>query len=182
MTWKGYLLLGAVVVPLALAARWGGDAEVKGSRFNPAPDAVEYAAEAQSLARTGQIFLQIGPYRVRPRFPPGWPLLIAPAVRFGVQGRELWRITAIFGALLAWLVAGVTAGATGELSPHLPSPLLPASPPPLREKREQLVEESLESPLSPGGRGGGRERGGWGSEGSHSTHPAASSRAASRAA
>jgi hypothetical protein len=165
MTWKGYLVLGAVVVPLALAARWGGDAEVKGSRFNPAPDAVEYAAEAQSLARTGQIFLQIGPYRVRPRFPPGWPLLIAPAVRFGVQGRELWRITAIFGALLAWLLAAVAAGAVAALDPHHPGPLLPASPRPLREKREQLAEESSESPLPPGGRGGGRERGGWGSEG-----------------
>jgi hypothetical protein len=178
MTWKGYLLLGAVVVPLALAARWGGDAEIKGSRFNPAPDAVEYAAEAQALARTGQIFLQIGPYRVRPRFPPGWPLLIAPAVRFGVQGRELWRITAVFGALLAWLLAGVAAGAAGALgpryfSPNNPDPLLPASPPSLTGRRgsslSELAEDSLEnvpeSPLSPGGRGGGRERGGWGSEG-----------------
>src|SRR4029077_14420258 len=79
--------------------------------------------------------------------------------------RELWRITAVFGALLAWLLAGVAAGAAAALGPHLPNPLLPASPPPLREKREQLAEESSESPLSPGGRGGGRERGGWGSEG-----------------
>src|ERR1700709_461961 len=141
MTWKGYLLLGAIVVPLALAARWTGDAGQKGARFSPAPDTVEYAAEAQSIARTGQIFLQIGPYRVRPRFPPGWPLLIAPAIRAGMQGRELWRITAIFGALLAWLLGVVAAVATGALRPHHPGPLLPASPPTHREKREQFVEE-----------------------------------------
>jgi hypothetical protein len=170
MTWRGTLLLGAIVVPLALAARWTGNAELKGARFSPAPDTVEYAAEAQSLARTGQIFLQIGPYRVRPRFPPGWPLLITPAIRLGVQGRELWRVTAIFGALLAWLLGAVAAGLTAALSPHHPDPLLPASPPSRREKREESlgksVEASSENPLSPGGRGGGWERGGWGSEGS----------------
>src|ERR1700760_4693577 len=109
MTTRGSLLLlalGVVVVPLALAVRWGGDAELKGSRFHPWPDTVEYAAEAQSLARSGQVSLQIGPYRVRPRFPPGWPLLLAPAVRLGMEGQNLWRITGVFGALLAWLVGG----------------------------------------------------------------------------
>ncbi|HEX4497187.1 MAG TPA: hypothetical protein VIE43_16060 [Thermoanaerobaculia bacterium] len=120
MTWKGTLLLGAILVPLALAARWTGNAELKGARFSPAPDTVEYAAEAQSLARTGQIFLQIGPYRVRPRFPPGWPLLIAPAIRLGVQGRDLWRVTAIFGALVAWLLGAVAAGLTARVSPLPP--------------------------------------------------------------
>jgi hypothetical protein len=115
MTWKGYLLLGALVVPLALAARWTGNATQKGARFSPAPDTVEYAAEAQALARTGQVFLQIGPYRVRPRFPPGWPLLIAPGVRLGMEGRDLWKITPIYGALLAWLIGAAAAAATGAL-------------------------------------------------------------------
>ena len=68
----------------------------------------EYAAEAQSLARTGQAFLQVGPYRVRPRYPPGWPLLLAAAIRSGVAGRDLWRITALFGAALAWLLGRPT--------------------------------------------------------------------------
>src|SRR4051794_19387857 len=107
------VVLAALVVPLALAARWGGDAEAKGSRFHPWPDAVEYAAEAQSLARTGQAFLQVGPYRVRPRYPPGWPLLLAAAIRSGVAGRDLWRTTALFGAALAWLL-GMAAAATTE--------------------------------------------------------------------
>jgi hypothetical protein len=110
------VVLVALVVPLALAARWGGDAEAKGSRFHPWPDAVEYAAEAQALARTGQAFLQVGPYRVRPRYPPGWPLLLAAAIRLGVEGRDLWRITALFGAALAWLLAMVAAATTAALS------------------------------------------------------------------
>ncbi len=177
MTWKGYLLLGALVVPLALAARWTGDAGQKGARFSPAPDTVEYAAEAQALARTGQVFLQIGPYRVRPRFPPGWPLLIAPAIRAGMQGRELWRITGIFGAALAWLLAVIAATATAALRPHHPGPLLPSPPPSLTGRRGSgllgladslgsSAEDLPESPLSPGEGGGwGRERGGWGSEG-----------------
>jgi hypothetical protein len=132
MTRRGYLLLavlGAVVVPLALAVRWGGNAELKGSRFHPWPDTVEYAAEAQALAQTGTVFLQVGPHRVRPRYPPGWPLLIAAALRMGVQARDLWRITAPFGAALAWLLAVMAAAVTRALGPHHPGPLLPASPP-----------------------------------------------------
>jgi len=115
MSWPRYLLLAAAVVPLALAVRWGGNAKAKGSRFYPWPDTVEYAAEAQSLARSGQVFLQIGSYRVHPRYPPGWPLLIAPAIRFGMEGQDLWRLTALFGAALAWLLGAVAARATAAL-------------------------------------------------------------------
>jgi hypothetical protein len=167
MSWPRYLLLAAVVVPLALAARWGSNAEAKGSRFHPWPDTVEYAAEAQSLARSGQVFLQIGPYRVRPRYPPGWPLLIAPAIRLGMEGQDLWRLTALFGAALAWLLGAVTAGATAALGPHHPGPLLPSPPPSLTGRRGRQADSLSSSPLSPGEGGGwGRERGGWGSEGS----------------
>jgi hypothetical protein len=167
MSWPRYLLLAAVVVPLALAARWGGNAEAKGSRFHPWPDTVEYAAEAQSLARSGQVFLQIGPYRVRPRYPPGWPLLIAPAIRFGMEGQDLWRLTALFGAALAWLLGAVAARTTVALGgPHHPVPLLPSPPPSLTGRRGRSLLGLLKSPLSPGEGGGrGRERGGWGSEG-----------------
>ncbi len=166
MSWQRTLLLGAIVVPLALATRWGGGGEAKGSRFHPWPDAVEYAAEAQTIARSGQVFLQIGPYRERPRFPPGWPLLIAPAIRLGMQGQDLWRLTALFGAALAWLLAGVTAWAVGPHDPgHQPDPLLPSPPPSLTGGRGRPAETVL-SPLSPGEGGGrGRERGGGGSEG-----------------
>src|SRR4051794_10005708 len=142
MTWRAYLLLAVlalVIVPLALVARWGGNAELKGARFSPWPDTVEYAAEAQALARTGQVFLQVGPYRVRPRFPPGWPLLLAPAIRSGMAGQDLWRITGVFGALLAWLLGAVAAWATAVLGGPparalTPGPSPVPSPLPHRER------------------------------------------------
>ncbi|MFL6259808.1 MAG: hypothetical protein ACJ76Y_08875 [Thermoanaerobaculia bacterium] len=159
MTWKTCLLLGVVIVPLALATRWGGNAELKGARFSPWPDTVEYAAEAQSLARSGQVYLQIGPYRVRPRFPPGWPLLLAPGVRLGMAGQELWRITGVLGALLAWLIGVAAAWATAALGPPsqtlTPGPSPDPSPLPHRERGEMQERIQGFSPSSPGE--GGRE-------------------------
>ena len=104
-----------MVIPLAVWARWNGAVEPKGTRFHPWPDTVEYAAEAQALARSGQVYLQIGPHRVRPRYPPGWPLLLAPALRLGVEGQDLWRVTALFGAGLAWLLGYLAARASRSL-------------------------------------------------------------------
>jgi|GEM_PF-2648863 len=166
MSWKRGLLFALVVIPLALATRWGGDAEAKGARFHPWPDTVEYAAEAQALARTGRVFLQIGPHEVRPRFPPGWPLVIAGAVKLGVQGQDLWRISGVFGAVLAWMLAVMAAGATEALGPHHPGPLLPASPPPSgrRGRKAKTIGPLLVSPL-PVREGGGEGRGA-GGEGS----------------
>jgi hypothetical protein len=169
MSWKRGLLFALVVIPLALATRWGGDAEAKGARFHPWPDTVEYAAEAQALARTGRVFLQIGPHEVRPRFPPGWPLLIAGAVRLGVEGQDLWRISGVFGAALAWLLAMAAAYAAAALGPHHPDPLLPSPPPSLTGRRGRKAGErfgiaGLVSPL-PVREGGGEGRGA-GGEGS----------------
>src|SRR5919205_4188887 len=115
MNWQRPALLAIVILPLALWARWHAAPEPKGARFHPWPDAVEYAAEAQALARSGEVYLQIGPHRVRPRYPPGWPMLIAPAIRLGVEGQNLWRITALFGAALAWLLAILAARTTEVL-------------------------------------------------------------------
>ena len=157
MSWKRGLLFALVVIPLALATRWGGDAEAKGARFHPWPDTVEYAAEAQALARTGRVFLQIGPHEVRPRFPPGWPLLIAGAVRAGVEGQDLWRISGVFGAALAWLLAISAAGATGALGPHHPGPLLPSPRLPPSQGEEGEKRDVPPLPVREGGRD--RERG-----------------------
>jgi 4-amino-4-deoxy-L-arabinose transferase-like glycosyltransferase len=109
-------LLAALILPLALWTRWHAAPEPKGARFHPWPDTVEYAAEAQALARSGEAYLQIGPHRVRPRYPPGWPMLIAPAIWLGAEGQNLWRITALFGAALAWLLAILAARTTEALS------------------------------------------------------------------
>jgi 4-amino-4-deoxy-L-arabinose transferase-like glycosyltransferase len=109
-------LFAILILPLALWTRWHASPEPKGARFHPWPDAVDYAAEAQALARSGEVYLQVGPHRVRPRYPPGWPMLIAPAIRLGVAGQNLWRVTALFGAALAWLLAFVAARTTEALS------------------------------------------------------------------
>ena len=113
---RRYRVLGAavlvlVVAPLALAARWRWAATADGPQLRPRPDALEYAAAAQAIAAEGRYYLQVGPYRVRPRYPPGWPLVLAAALRLGVAGDRLWRVTGVFGAGLASLLALVAASA-----------------------------------------------------------------------
>ena len=111
------LVLLLTVASLALWARWGWASPQEGPRFFPRPDALEYAASAQAIAQTGEIFLQIGPYRVRPRYPPGWPMLLAVAVRLGVAGDQLWRVAGLFGAALAGLLALLAGRAAQALAP-----------------------------------------------------------------
>jgi hypothetical protein len=116
MTPRGLLLLAVLVLPVALWARWHGAPEASGPFFSPRPDALEYAATAQAIAQTGRVYLQIGPYRVRPRYPPGWPLLLAAALRSGLAATDLWRVAGVFGALLAWLLAVVAAWCVRSLT------------------------------------------------------------------
>lgn len=107
----------AVVLPLALAARWRWAAVPDGPQLRPRPDALEYAAAAQAIAQEGRYYLQIGPHQVRPRYPPGWPLVLAAAVRLGVAGDDLWRVPGIFGAALASLLGLLAASAVFRLRP-----------------------------------------------------------------
>jgi hypothetical protein len=108
-------VLVLLIAPLALAARWRWAAAPDGRQLRPRPDALEYAAAAQAIAAEGRYYLQVGPYRVRPRYPPGWPLVLAGAVRLGVPGDRLWMITGVFGAGLACLLALVAASAVWRL-------------------------------------------------------------------
>jgi hypothetical protein len=111
------LLLAVLVLPAAIAARWQGVGEGGGPRFHPRPDALEYVAAAQAIAQTGRIYLQVGPLQVRPRYAPGWPLLLATTLRAGVKGPDLWRVTGLFGAALALLLAAVASSAVLALAP-----------------------------------------------------------------
>ncbi|HEX3527693.1 MAG TPA: hypothetical protein VH988_11540 [Thermoanaerobaculia bacterium] len=124
MTFRRLLLLAVLVLPVALWARWHGSPEAAAPFFHPRPDALEYAASAQAIAQSGRFYLQVGPYQVRPRYPPGWPLVLAGALRTGVDGTDLWRVTGIFGALLAWLVAAVVACVVAAYAAGGAGPLL----------------------------------------------------------
>src|ERR1700694_5879364 len=114
------LAAAAVVVrvaPLALAARWRWAETPDGRQLRPRPDALEYAAAAQAIATEGRYYLQVGLYRVRPRYPPGWPMVLAVAVRLGIAGDQLWRVAGVFGAGLASVLALLAAGAGWGVRP-----------------------------------------------------------------
>jgi len=116
MVLRRLLLLAVLVVPAALWARWHGSPEAAAPFFHPRPDALEYAASAQAIAQSGRFYLQVGPDQVRPRYPPGWPLVLAGALRSGVDGTDLWRVAGVFGAVLAWVVAAVVYGAVRSIN------------------------------------------------------------------
>ena len=99
------MLLILVVVPLATLVRWQLCNRGWGPSFLPHPDSLEYAAGAQSIAHYDDYFLQVGPHRVPPRYPPGWPWLLSLAVRAGVPGESLWKVTAMAGALVSLTLA-----------------------------------------------------------------------------
>jgi len=121
LAWTGVPATVVLACTLALAARWHWAPGWEGPSFRPRPDALEYAASAQALARGDGFHLQVGPYRVRPRYAPGWPMMLAPAAAAGVAGESLWRVTGLFGALqsvlltaLAWWGVGVAGGRSQE--------------------------------------------------------------------
>jgi hypothetical protein len=114
------VLLAPAIFTVALWCRWHSPSPEAGALFYPRPDALEYAAAAQSLADSGEFYLQVGPLRVRPRYPPGWPMFVAAAIRSGVAGENLWRTGAIFGAALAVLLALAAAGSAWWLASRSP--------------------------------------------------------------
>jgi hypothetical protein len=105
----------AIVVVCALVARATSAAgRENGRAFEPWPDALEYVAGAQSLVQDGSYLLTVGADRVRPRYPPGWPLVLAAFLVAGVGATELWVVTAAIGVVNAGLV-GFIAWRLGRL-------------------------------------------------------------------
>lgn len=109
---------------LALLCRWWLGDNGSGTVFLPRPDALEYAAAAQGIAQDGRYLLQIGPLRIPPRYAPGWPMALAPALRLGIAPTALWRLTGLCGAGLAVLL-GL---ASGRLTSRTASPQRAAAP------------------------------------------------------
>lgn len=102
-------LMAVFALGLGLVLRWDLFYRNSGRIFVPRPDSLEYVAGAQAIVQHGRYFLQVGPYEVRPRYPPGFSMVLALPLAAGLPAEELWRLKSAAGCLVAcllgWLVA-----------------------------------------------------------------------------
>ena len=78
---------GTLCFVLALLFYYGAVLRIKLNRtdfldLNPYPDAVEYFAQANSILKEGSPTIQIGYDKLPSRYPPGYPILTIPWLRF----------------------------------------------------------------------------------------------------
>ena len=78
---------GTVCFVLALLFYYGAVLRIEFNRtdfldLNPYPDAVEYFAQANSILKEGSPTIQIGYGKLPSRYPPGYPILTIPWLRF----------------------------------------------------------------------------------------------------
>jgi len=92
---------------LALLFYWGAVLRIDFKRtdfldLNPYPDAVEYFAQANSILKEGAPTIQIGYEKLPSRYPPGYPILMIPWLRFLPHNGILapFRTNQTIGALL----------------------------------------------------------------------------------
>jgi hypothetical protein len=92
---------------LALLFYWGAVLRIDLKRtdfldLNPYPDAVEYFAQANSILKQGAPTIQIGYDKLSSRYPPGYPILMIPWLRFLPHNGILapFRTNQTIGALL----------------------------------------------------------------------------------
>lgn len=79
--------IGILCLVLALLFYWGAVLRIDFKRtnfldLNPYPDAVEYFAQAKSILKEGAPTIQIGYDKLPSRYPPGYPILMMPWLRF----------------------------------------------------------------------------------------------------
>jgi len=111
----------ALVLVVAATVRWSPPPTVADLR--PRPDALEYEEAARSLAAGRGYVLEIDGQAYPPRYPPGFPLMMAPvlAVAGDAPGTGVWvvwasALVAVAGtAWLATLAAGPLAGVAAAL-------------------------------------------------------------------
>ncbi len=92
---------------LALLFYWGAVLRIDFNRtdfldLNPYPDAVEYFAQANSILKQGAPTIQIGYDKLPSRYPPGYPILMIPWLKFLPHNGILapFRTNQTIGALL----------------------------------------------------------------------------------
>ena len=81
------LATGTFCFVLALLFYYGAVLRIEFNRtdflnLNPYPDAVEYFAQAKSILKEGAPTIQIGYDKLPSRYPPGYPILMIPWLRF----------------------------------------------------------------------------------------------------
>lgn len=81
------LAVGILCFVLALLFYWGAVLRIDLKRtdfldLNPYPDAVEYFAQAKSILKERAPTIQIGYDKLPSRYPPGYPILMTPWLRF----------------------------------------------------------------------------------------------------
>ncbi|MFM7735500.1 MAG: glycosyltransferase family 39 protein [Alphaproteobacteria bacterium] len=113
----GPWLLFLSAAGLAIRLRWAGPADV--ADLFPPPDAVQYETAAANLVAGRGYVLDRDGAIYPPRYPPGFPLLMAlgspltgTRVGFGIRTvQALSAASILIAALLAWRAAGPWAGA-----------------------------------------------------------------------
>ena len=81
------LAIGILCFVLALLFYWGAVLRIDFKRtdffdFNPYPDAVEYFAQAESILKEASPTIQLGYDKLPSRYPPGYPILTIPWLKF----------------------------------------------------------------------------------------------------
>jgi len=81
------MAIGILCFVLALLFYYGAVLRIDFKRtdfldLNPYPDAVEYFAQAKSILKEGAPTIQIGYDKLSSRYPPGYPVLMIPWLRF----------------------------------------------------------------------------------------------------
>lgn len=99
------LLCVILVATACVGLRWIRMDSSGGRQFGPWPDGLEYACGAQSIRDSGTYYLQVGPHVVKPRYPPGWSLLMVPFLSAGLPAEQICFVPAIFDAAHALLLA-----------------------------------------------------------------------------
>jgi 4-amino-4-deoxy-L-arabinose transferase-like glycosyltransferase len=135
------LALFAALVLLAVAGyvRWTPPA--RAGDLRPRPDALEYEAGARSMVRGTGYYVVVEGRRYAPRYPPGFPVLLAPVVFAWDQGPGTGIVVVFVAALLgiAFLVRATSLTA-GPVAGLVAGTLLAASPCHVRWSRTVMTE------------------------------------------
>jgi 4-amino-4-deoxy-L-arabinose transferase-like glycosyltransferase len=102
-----HIATGVFCFVLALLFYWSAVLRIDFKRthfldLNPYPDGVEYFAQAKSILKEGAPTIQIGYDKLSSRYPPGYPILMIPWLRFLPHNGILapFRTNQTIGALL----------------------------------------------------------------------------------